>query len=328
LHEIVAIVFTPQNAGCVPVGCRAAADAVLEEWGASMLEKAMAALADVQHQLNAIQDAEDAQYDRKSHPDYFPEPDWRSRLLVSNIGGRLAVEYYGQNYEAQWDAVQMALASPDVAPQLALVRLTGPDDGANGLRTWDFKTLLAAKPFFPQLTHVHIEPTEPSHHNFSVVEDEQLPPVLATMPYLRRLVLPQAPEPAFFSLALDELRYLRIGMEHRTRGFIEHLAMSRSLPALVKLDFADSLGPWLNTKPQPPEWTSTPFRHYEALLRSTAVPQMKVLFLRNAKLTEKQFRTLQDLRKDLQLASIIATPLVYVRHWGSSQFPYSHVLPR
>lgn len=292
-----------------------------------MVEKALARLGLVQRELNVLHDAEVERYGFKAQPGYYSEPDWRSRLFVADIGGRIAVEFYGQNYDKPWELIQLALAAPEVAPHLALLRLSGPDEGANGLRSWDFKTLIAAKPYFPILTHFHIEPSEPAHHNYSVVEDGQLPTLLAAMPHLRRLVLPQAPEPAFFSLALDELRYLRIGMEHRTRGFIEHLALSKALPQLVKLDFSDSLGPWFNIEPQPAEWTSTPFAHYEALLRSNGVPSLMVLFLRNTKLTEAQFKSLLGLRKDLQLAAILSPPLAYVSHWGTSQFPYRHLLP-
>jgi hypothetical protein len=308
-----------------------------------MLKQAIAILLDAQAKLNALEDADfgavregheaagfdDAEdFDGRRLKAWRGQVDWSSRLFVANIGGALAVEYYGQNYETKWDLVQEALAAPEVAPHIALLRFTGPDDGANGLRSWDFAKLIAAKPQFPRLTHFHIQPSEPADHNFGVVEDGQLPSLLALMPHLHRLVLPQAPEPAFFSLALDELRYLKIGMEHRTRGFIEHLATTGSLPELVKLDFADSLGPWLNTEPQPAEWTSTPFAHYEALLKSNAVPKMSVLFLRNAVLPEPQFRALQAMRKDLQFAAILAPPHIYVSHWGRTKFPYRHLLPR
>ena len=84
----------------------------------------------------------------------------------------------------------------------------------------------------------------------------------------------------------------------------------------------------MSLEPQPAEYNSTPFSHYEALLRSKAVPEMKVLFLRNTVLTEAQFQTLQGLRKDLQLAAMISLPLTYVSHWGKSNFPYKHLLPR
>lgn len=293
-----------------------------------MLARAIALLTEAQRELNAIEDAEIEEYGWRARPDFYSEPDWRSRLFFADIGERLAIEFYGQNYEAQWECVQEAIASPDVAPHVALLRLNGPDEGANGLRSWDFETLIGLAPRFPQLTHFHIEPTEPAHHNSSVVEDDQTPQLLALMPALRRLVLPQAPEPAFFSLPFDDLRYLRIGMEHRTRGFIRTLATSGLLPELVTLDFADSVGPWLSTEEQPAEWTSTPFDDYEALLKSTAVPNMKVLFLRNATLTEAQFRSLQDLRSDLQFAVILSPPHVYVKHWGTTEFPYRHMLPR
>ncbi len=93
-----------------------------------MLKTAMAALAEVQQTLNKMHRDEAEEYDRG--PETFEFPDYLSRLFVSDLGGRLAVEYYGVNYETKWELVQTALASKDVAPHLALLRLSGPDERA------------------------------------------------------------------------------------------------------------------------------------------------------------------------------------------------------
>ena len=291
-----------------------------------MVEKAIAALAEVQRALVALHREAAVEYDRG--PETFEYPDYISRLFVADIGRKLAVEYYGENYETIWVAVQAVLASPAVAPHLALLRLSGPDEGANGMREWSFKELIKLAPSFPALTEFYIRPTEAADHNLSIVEDDQLARILAMMPNVRRLTLPHAPEPAVFGQPLAGLNYLRIGMEHRTRGFIEHLAQGRSMANLVTLDFSDSLGPWLNIEPQPAEWTSTPFAHYQRLLASPAVPKLKILHLRNAILTEEQYKALQTLRPGLNFGAIINPPLAYVSHWGNTHFPYRHLLAR
>ncbi len=97
---------------------------------------------------------------------------------------------------------------------------------------------------------------------------------------------------------------------------------------LVTLDFSDSLGPWLNVEPQPAEWTSTPFSHYERLLQSNAVPMLRVFHLRNAVMSEAEWTQLANIRPGLNFSAIINPPHVYVSHWGKTQFPYRHVLAK
>jgi hypothetical protein len=148
------------------------------------------------------------------------------------------------------------------------------------------------------------------------------------MPRLRTLTLPQAPEPGFFDLDLPRLRAIRTGGDWRTRGFIRHLADAKRLPALGFVDFADSSAPWMSTEPaEDPEWDATPFPDYERLFRAPLMERVWGIRLRNARLTEAQYRELQAIRPHCQFSVVLSVPHVYVSHWGSTEFPFRHLLP-
>jgi hypothetical protein len=258
---------------------------------------------------------------RLANPDYCS-----SRLMVADLGGALAVHYFGEDSEA-FDAVAKLLAKQDIAEHIVSLRIDGPDQGANGSREWRFDPILKAKPCFAILRDFWIRPTATSDHNFSIVEDGQLSPLLALMPELTDMTAPNAPDGQFFETRHPKLKSIKIGMEWRTHGFIHNLAEARSLPNLTLLDFSDSLAPFLAYDQQKPEWDSTPFDDYCALLKSPVGQKLRMLRLRNTRLTKAQFEELQSLHKNLQFSVILDAPHVYVSHWRGTQFPYRHVLP-
>lgn len=260
-------------------------------------------------------------------PRRFDDPDTCcTRLSVVDLGGMLAVDYYGSEY-AGWDEFETALARPGIADHIGQLRIHGPDQGANGLKDWNFSGLIAAAPRFARLVDFQIGISDPGDHNQACVVDDQLPALLALMPALRNLVLPQSPEPAFFDLAMPDLKTIRTGGDFRTRGFIRALAGATNLPALVFVDFTDSLAPFMEQEPQPPEWDSTPFADYEALFDSPIMDRFWGLRLRNARLTEAQYRALQARRPKCQFSIVLAPPHCYISHWDNSRFPYRHLLP-
>jgi hypothetical protein len=256
------------------------------------------------------------------------EPDIEhSRLWVADLGGGLSVEYRGSEYVG-WQAFVDALAQPGVAPHIVQLCISGPDTGANGLKDWDFAALIAATPDFARLAELSIAISDPGDHNQACVRDGQLPTLIAHMPALRTLTLPQAPEPDFFAIDLPRLRAIRTGGDWRTRGFIRHLAEATRLPALTRVDFTDSHAPYLSRTPtQDAEWDSTPFADYDRLFRSPVMERVRALRLRNTRLTGDQYRALQALRPDCQFSIVLAPPHVYVSHWDRTDFPYRHLLP-
>lgn len=283
----------------------------------------------MQREINAQLDEEwaDGFDEQEGAPSRLDDPSGRCpRISVADIGGALAVEYYGDDYQG-WPLFLAALAEPGVAEHIVQLRIGGPDEGANGLKTWDFAALIEAAPRFARLLDLEIAISDPGDHNQACVTDDQLPGLLALMPALRNVTLPQAPEPAFFDLGLPDLKTLRTGGDFRTRGFIRALAGATNLPALVFVDFTDSLAPFMEKEPQPPEWDSTPFADYEALFDSPIMDRFRGFRIRNAKLTEAQYRALQARRPKCQFSIVLAPPHCYTSHWDNSRFPYRHLLP-
>lgn len=62
------------------------------------------------------------------------------------------------------------LAEQAVASTLSSLLFSGPDTGANGTREWEFTALLDSDATFSQLRSLVIRPTEPEHHNISLVQ--------------------------------------------------------------------------------------------------------------------------------------------------------------
>jgi hypothetical protein len=260
-------------------------------------------------------------------PNRLIDPDYcSSRLMVADLNGGLALHYFGEQHDP-WAAVAKLLAKADIAKHVVSLRIDGPDQGSNGCRDWRFDAMLKTKPIFEKLRDFWIRPTATSDHNFSFVEDGQLSSLLALMPELVNLTVPQAPDSAFFAHHFAHLRSITIGMEWRTHGFISSLAKAETLPSLFTLDFTDSLAPFQSNDAQEPEWDSTPFEDYKALLSSPICERMRMLRLRNTRLTEAQYLKLQAIRPDLQFSVILDAPHCYVSHCGKSQFPHKHLLP-
>ncbi|AHE56947.1 hypothetical protein [Sphingomonas sanxanigenens] len=289
------------------------------------LDDAIAALVAAQADLNAGSDQ--SWPAEAGHPPVrLVEPDYAgARIGVSDMGGGLAVSFRGDPHES-WPILQDVLSRQSVADHILLLDLSGPDIGANGLKAWDFASLIAAAPGFPRLVDFRIGLTDPGDHNQSMIADDQLPPLLALMPALRQMELPQAPEPDFFRLPLPDLRAIRTGGDHRTRGFIHHLA-DATLPSLRFVDFTDSLAPFMMDEQQPAEWSSTPFADYERLFAAPITRQLSGMRLRNAHLTEAQYRALHAARPQLQFSVTLEAPHCYVAHWRENGFPYRHLLP-
>jgi hypothetical protein len=260
-------------------------------------------------------------------PNRLIDPDYcSSRLLVADLNGGLAVHYFGEDHDP-WAATAKMLAKADIAKHIVSLRIDGPDQGANGCREWRFDPILKMQPLFENLHDFWIRPTATSDHNFSMVEDGQLAELLALMPNLVNLTVPQAPEAGFFDAQYPFLKSVRVGMDWRTRGFVAHLARADTLQALWTLDFTDSLAPFLAYDKQDAEWDSTPFEDYKALFTSPVGEKLRMLRLRNTRLTEAQYVELQALNPDLQFSVILDAPHCYVSHWNKTGFPHRHLLP-
>jgi hypothetical protein len=205
-----------------------------------MNKKVITLLLEAQETLNRIdaERAEDNDCPLHSH-------NFRNRLMFADMGNGLAIEYFGEVWqdgdESAWDIFQKTIANTAISKSLTSLRITGPDEGANGSRTHDFGALIQSEASFPKLLELYIRPTGASDHNFVGIEDDQTAPLIAMCPNLEMLTLPQPPEPEFFNIALKKLRYARFGMAWQTFGFVRNMALHHNMPKLQMLDFTDSL---------------------------------------------------------------------------------------
>ncbi len=207
------------------------------------MQKSLAILQAAQLALNHL-DAERAEED--DNP--LHNCDFRSRLLVADGGNGLHVQYDGEVWEEAFEIALNAIAQ--AAPDIASLKFVGDDEGANGLRTHEFDTLLATNTTFPNLLNLFIRPTDVCDHNISDVAANQLPAFIACCPNLESLTIPQAPEADFFDAPLNNLRYLHIGMGWQLHDFIGNLSKKSNMPSLTILDFCDSLSVFEAKLPQ------------------------------------------------------------------------------
>lgn len=206
------------------------------------------------------------------------------------------------------------LGEPDHAARVRSLRFSGPDEGANGIKAWEFTRLLASDVSFVNLHHLEVGLTDPGDHNLSVVSSQEdffseggvIAALLARMPILDTLIVPSAPDADFFTGHEHPLRRLRsqCGLAHQ--GFIANLARSSRFPELVVLDHAEIHDQRTVRDADPTELAAlfTGFDDFRELMLSPAGRRIAHLTLRGTLLSQAELQELQSLRPDLQLLHI------------------------
>jgi hypothetical protein len=218
------------------------------------------------------------------------------RLYFAEVQGLLHVEFYGQVWDEPGEPFALLLdllCDVEVAASLRALSFRGPDEGANGTRNWDFTRLLATDTTFPNLTSLYVEPTQPEHHNHSIIaevyeEEGMIGRLLDRMPALQSLTVPSAPDASFFTRGVRPLNRLRVESGYDHQDFIRNLSRSTCFPELVVLDFGDYSQRYMDDYPE----RCTPFGDYVELLRSPAGRSIRLLILRNTAFTPDQFTSL------------------------------------
>jgi hypothetical protein len=195
--------------------------------------------------------------------------------------------------------------------------------------------LLDADVTFPILRSLVVRPTEPDHHNASLIVHEgtimdeggDIARLVAKMPYLTELTVPNAPDESFFVQALPYLKSLRIGGNYNTQHFIANLARAGNLPSLTSLDFTESTELQMTWRKERDDEYVTSTAAYTALLESSVGAQLKVLCLRNTRLSLAELQALQAIRPALQFMVIQAAQGGYVSHMARDVFPWKHLVP-
>ncbi|AOJ65317.1 hypothetical protein WJ32_22760 [Burkholderia ubonensis] len=257
-------------------------------------------------------------------------------VVVAPMRAGLHVEYFGGPWDESFEWTLQCLAEQAVADVVTGLVFDGPDEGANGMREWDFGPLLASDARFPLLRSLSIRPTEPADHNASMIvragrimeEGGDIARFVAKSPFLTELTVPNAPDAGFFGVRLPHLATLRIGGGYSTQNFIGHLADSDGLPGLRVLDFTESTELQTTWKRERDPGSVTSFDAYERLLRSRAGQALHTLRLRNTCLGLAELEALQALHPRLQFMVIQAAHGGYVSHFKRDVFPWRHLVQK
>lgn len=221
-----------------------------------------------------------------------------NRLFFAEAGGLLHVEYFGDWGDDAFTEVLNAVAHPEVAERLAVLHFDGPDEGANGTRTWDFSQLLAMDVVFPRMTSFRVAWQRPGEHNYPILgngyeEGGMIARLLDRMPHLGELTVPSAPDASFFDRPAHPLAYLTVATGYDHQNFILNLSKSTCFPKLLRLDFSD----YTQTYHAYPE-SCVPFDQYIALFQSPVMASTHC-GLWYAPLTPEQLKQLQVLKPNL-----------------------------
>lgn len=292
-------------------------------------------LVDLQRRIHARDEREGAE-NGVDHADPAA-PLWQTPLnhvAVAPLRAGLHVRYFGEAWDGPFEWTLRCLAERQVADVVADLAFSGPDEGANGTREWDFGVLLDSDARFPMLRSLYVRPTGPADHNASMIvrrdlimqEGGEIARFAAKAPFLTELTVPNAPDERFFEVALGHLSRLRIGGGYDTQQFIDRFADSDNLSSLGTLDFSESTELHATWRGKRVAGAVTTFESYERLLKSKAGRRLHTLYLRNTCLNLDELETLQALHPRLQFMVIQAGRGGYVSHFGRNVFPWRHLI--
>lgn len=264
------------------------------------------------------------------------------RVEFSIAAGGLDLSYFGDPFDddpsAEADIEDDGLNYPLVAfldwlshPEHAAVvrslRFCGPDEGANGLRAWQFARLVNADVEFPRLHSFDVQLTDPGDHNMSVIaspdddyaEDGTLAALLGMMPALQYLAAPSSPDVSFFDGDSHPLQSLRIQSGVAHQGFVSNFAGSSRFPELRAVDYAEVYDYIDLLRADEDELTErfTSFADFERLLASAAGRRIEHFTVRGTRLSVEELKALQAFNPDLQLLYVPVDGSRYISHLKS-----------
>ncbi|MCJ8339847.1 MAG: hypothetical protein MJK10_15370 [Pseudomonadales bacterium] len=262
---------------------------------------------------------------------YWDDPNV-SRLLFSEVAGLYHIEFYGNGYddnpntalsevdeEDNYTFIAVLEAIKEMSESISHLSFSGPDEGANGFRSWDFSRLINIGYTFKNLVSLKVELTDPGFHNLSCItpvindyeEGGMVSRLLKSMPKIRELIIPSAPNSDFFDLTMSDLQYLRIEAGYSSQDFINNFGTSDGFTNLSVLDYSDV---FFFADAEDRKKTATNFSEFKRLFESKAFTSVKHFTLRNSNLDVTELIQLQELRPDLQFLVISSLSGQYVSH--------------
>ena len=232
-----------------------------------------------------------------------------STLSFFQVGELFDITFYGQGYDDNasvkaddtndkglnfaFCGLLDLLCEQKNADKLISITFTGPDEGANGSRTWDFTRLTNSEVIFSKLQSFSVSLTDLGDHNQSIIdgywleEEGMIAKLISKMPVLDILVVPSAPNKSFFEIGDHPLSYLMLQAGYSNQNFIENIANSNNFKKLRTLDFTEVF-----KIPHYPIEEYTSFNSYKKFLQSPAFSSLGKL-IRHAQLTKQQLAELQ-----------------------------------
>lgn len=261
--------------------------------------------------------------------EYSYNLEYSPRIHFSKIGEYYEILFYGEGYDDTPSIPAKELEPEEFnygfcafqdflienAEKISSIIVTGPDQGANGTRSWNFSRIINAKVMFPNLVQFKVALTEIGDHNQSVIgeydeEEGMIAKLVSKMPNLKVLQMPSAPDRSFFQLANLSIVKLIIQAGYAHQNFIENLANATNLKQLTSLDYTDVIDHFGDLD----ESEFTPYKAYEQLFESKLFSQYEHfhLKLRDTRVTEEQLIELQKI-KNIQLLHIRPEAAKYIR---------------
>lgn len=230
------------------------------------------------------------------------------RLHVFELGGLFHLEYYGEAGGEGLDLFTAGISNGAVAPAIASIRISGPDEGYNGTRGFELAPLAAAATPFANLRYLHVQQMQPTDHNRTIIGSDYdecgvLAEIAAKAPVLTALTVPSAPSREFFGVSLPHLAYLNVDAGYDTQDFILNLSQSAGFPNLTCLEWGEYCESYMD------DWRErcTPLDHYRSLFRSEAFrPVMRFVF-RNPACSNSELAELKVTRPGLQVLMVRST---------------------
>lgn len=238
-----------------------------------------------------------------NRPDFPPNQIQRFHFL--ELGGLFHVEYYGEAGGEGFDIFATGISDQAVAPAIASIRISGPDEGVNGTRGWAV-SLLAAVPF-ANLRYLHVQQMQPTDHNRTIIGDFEecgvLAEIAARSPMLTGMTVPSAPSREFFGVGLGHLAYLNVDAGYDTQDFILNFSKSAVFPNLRVLEWGEYCESYMD------DWRDrcTPFDQYRDLFASDAFRPVKSFVFRNPVCSDEELAELKAMRPDLQMMVVRST---------------------
>lgn len=294
------------------------------------MDEILAGLLDLQTRIHRFQ-AETLEID-----DAYEEV---ARVGFSRAGDLLDLHFHGDSHDDVPDeaaeitddgvnyplvAFLTWLSEPGHAERVRSLEFSGPDEGANGIRAWEFTRLLLADVTFPHLVHLGVGLTDAGDHNLSLISSQEDPcseggtiaRLLGMMPAMESLVVPSAPDENFFDGPEHPLARLRLQCGTAHQGFIANLADSARFPGLVTLDHAEvhDIATVRDADDAELAGLFTSPEDFRALVVSPAGRRISHLTLRGTRLGPADLRELHELNPSLQLLHVPQEAGRYVSH--------------